>query len=442
MIKEILAKAKREKVKFIYLQFTDLAGSIKSTTIPVQRLEEFLEKGIWFDGSSVEGFFRIHESDALLKADLETFRILPWSKPELKAARIICDIYNTDHTPFEGAPRNILRKITQNLKKEQKMVYNVGSEIEFFVFQKDEKLEAVPHDEGGYFDFSPHDLATQAKEEILVNLEKLGIQGEMTHHECGKGQHEIDIRYKETLGFADDIIATKYTIRAIAQKYGLYVSFMPKPIFGEPGSGMHVHQSLFSLNGKNLFHDSKDKKYKLSKLAYSFLAGQLKFAEEICGILCPTVNSYKRLVPGYEAPTKICWGQINRSALIRIPSYSKGRESSTRLELRNPDPSCNPYLTYAVILKAGFEGIKNKLSPPAAVEEDVYKFSNEKLEELNIKSLPSSLGEAVRAMKKSKLVQEILGPAFQKFIESREKEWQEYIKQVTPWERKKYLEAF
>ena len=442
MIKQILEKANKEKVKFIYLQFTDLAGSIKSATIPVGRLKEFLERGIWFDGSSVEGLFRVHESDALLKPDPKTFRILPWSKPELKAARIICDIYNTDHTPFEGSPRNILRKTAENLRKEQKMIYNVGSEIEFFVFQKDEKLEAVPHDEGGYFDFSPYDLATQAKEEILVNLEKLGIQGEMTHHECGKGQHEIDIRYNQALEFADDIITTKYTIRAIAQKYNLYVSFMPKPILGEPGSGMHVHQSLFSPDGKNLFHDSSNKKYKLSKLAYSFLAGQLKFAEEICGVLCPIVNSYKRLVPGYEAPTKICWGQINRSALIRIPSYSKGRESSARLELRNPDPSCNPYLAYAITLKAGLEGIKNKLTPLPAVEEDVYKFSDEKLEELNIKSLPNSLGEAVKSMEKSKLIKEVLGPAFQKFIKSRKKEWQEYIKQITPWERKKYLEAF
>lgn len=442
MIKEILEKTKKEKIKFIYLQFTDLAGSIKSTTIPVRRLKEFLERGIWFDGSSIEGLFRIHESDALLRADLETFRILPWSKPELKSARIICDICNTDHTLFEGAPRNILRKITESLKKEQKMIYNVGSEIEFFVFQKKDGLEPVPHDQGGYFDFSPYDLATQIKEEVLVNLEKLGIQGEMTHHECGKGQHEIDIRYKKALKFADDIITTKYTIRATAQEHNLYVSFMPKPVFSEPGSGMHVHQSLFDLNGKNLFHDSGDKKYKLSKLAYSFLAGQLKSAKEICGILCPTVNSYKRLVPGYEAPTKICWGQINRSALIRVPSYSKGREKSARLELRNPDLSCNPYLAYAITLEAGLEGVKNKFTPPPATEEDVYKFSDEKLEELNIKSLPGSLGEAVKFMEKSKLVEKVLGPAFLKFIESRKKEWQEYIKQVTSWERKKYLEAF
>lgn len=439
---EILKKVKEDKVQFINLQFTDIVGGIKSVAIPVNRLEEALEEGVWFDGSSIEGFVRIHESDMILKPDPNTYALLPWQPEEKAIARFICDVYRPDGNPFEGDPRYILKKQLERAAQ-LGFIYNTGPEVEFFLLKKeDEKITAVPHDVGGYFDYSAKDLASDLRLEIAVALEKLGLTVEMSHHEVAFGQHEIDIQYSDALKTADNVITLKHTIKEMAKIYDLYATFMPKPIFGINGSGMHTHQSLFDIKtSKNVFYDSSDP-YRLSKLAYHFIAGQLAYAREICAVVAPTVNSYKRLVVGYEAPVYICWARINRSALIRVPAYSPGREQSTRVELRCPDPSCNPYLAFAVMLSAGLEGIIKKLEPPDPVEEDVYEFDNAKLQKLYIKTLPGSLGEAISELEKSELVRNTLGEhTFSRFLEAKKKEWDTYRIQVTDWELKNYLET-
>jgi glutamine synthetase len=361
--KGILEHAKKDNVKFVNLQFSDIVGNVKSVTIPIRRLKDALEDGVWFDGSSIEGFARIHESDMFLKLDPTTYRIIPWYKGEEKTARFICDIYDTEGKPFEGDPRFILKSVMEEARK-MGFVYNTGPELEFFLFRKeDSEIKPLPHDKGGYFDLSM-DFAFEVRKDMVLALEKMGINAETSHHEVACAQHEIDFKYSDALTTADNASTLKFTLKAIAQKHDLHATFMPKPIFGTNGSGMHVHQSLFDLEtGKNLFYNPKDK-YKLSTTAYHFIAGQLAHVKGMSAILAPTVNSYKRLVPGYEAPVYICWAQINRSALIRIPRYTEGREQSTRCELRCPDPSCNPYLAFAIMLKAGLEGIKRKMSPP------------------------------------------------------------------------------
>ena len=322
-------------------------GTVKSATIPIEKFEESIEEGTWFDGSSIEGFARIHESDMYLKPDLSTFAVFPWPR-EKTVGRVICDVHDPQKKPFPGDPRFVLKRVLKKAK-EMGFIYKVGPEIEFFLFKKEnEKISSVPHDVGSYFDFSPSDLASEVRRNIIFALEEMGIRSEMTHHECGPGQHEIDIKYGEALKMADKGVTFKYTVKAIASLYDLYASFMPKPIFGEAGSGMHVHQSLFNFKGENLFSNSD--KYGLSDMAYSFLAGQLEHIKALTAILNPTINSYKRLVSGFEAPVYICWAQVNRSALIRIPRYIAGKEQATRLELRSPDPSCNPYLAFAVML--------------------------------------------------------------------------------------------
>ena len=439
--KEVLERVKSDGVKFINLQFTDILGTIKSVSIPAARLSDVLEKGIWFDGSSIEGFVRICESDMILVPDPATYQVTPWTPAERKSARFICDVHTPEGVPFEGDPRSILKKAVNEAKK-LGYDYNCGPEVEFYLFKKEEgKITTDPHDLGGYFDYSPRDMASNVRKDIIIALEQMGMEAEMGHHECGPGQHEIDIRFGDAVTAADNAITLKYTIKAIANKHDLYASFMPKPLFGQAGSGMHVHQSFFDNKGKNIFFDAKDK-YKLSKLAYNFIAGQLLHAKALTAIVAPTINSYKRLVSGYEAPVYICWAQINRSSLIRIPRYSPGREQSTRCELRCPDPSCNPYLAFAAMLMAGLDGIKNKMTPPPPVEEDVYKIEETRLQELNIDMLPFSIKRAIEELKKDSVVKDAMGKhAFEKFVKAKLKEFDEYRMQITPWEIEKYLEC-
>lgn len=438
--KKALDKAEEDGVKFVQLQFTDIHGNIKSVTIPVHKLAESLEKGTWFDGSSIEGFTRIAESDMFLKPDPETYALLPWE--DTKIARFICDVYTPDGKPFEGDPRHILKKALKEAE-ELGYEYNVGPELEFFLFKPREAGEIpVPHDAAGYFDFSPRDLAEDVRREVILALEAMGMEVEMSHHEVAPGQHEIDFKYGPALKQADRAITFKYVVKSIASKHGIYATFMPKPLFGQNGSGMHVHQSLFDMKtGKNAFFDPNDG-YKLSKIAKSFVAGQLRHVKAMSAVVAPRVNSYKRLVPGYEAPVYICWAQINRSALIRIPRYSPGREQATRAELRCPDPSCNPYLAFAVMLKSGLDGVKQKLEPPQPVEEDVYEFDEARLEMHKIDTLPASLGEAIEALKKDKLVQEALGShTYPVYIAAKKAEFDEFRIQVTRWELDKYFES-
>ncbi|HID87582.1 MAG TPA: type I glutamate--ammonia ligase [Anaerolineae bacterium] len=440
--KEILERVKADGVHFVSLQFTDVMGTVKNVTIPTERLEEALEKGIWFDGSSIEGFTRIYESDMFLVPDPATYRVFPWGSQEHRAARLICDVYTPKGEPFEGDPRHILKRAIATAE-EMGYVYNTGPEIEFFLFKMNERplITPVPHDVGGYFDFSPRDLASQVRQDIVLALSQMGMKVEADHHEVAMGQHEIDFEYADALTSADNCITFKYTVKAVAQRHGLYATFMPKPLFGVNGSGMHTHQSLFNPAGENVFYDPDDR-YRLSRTAYNFIAGQMAHARALAAIVAPTVNSYKRLTPGYEAPVYICWAQINRAALIRIPSYSPGREQSTRLELRCPDPSCNPYLAFAAMLMAGLDGIKRDLTPPPPVEEDVYHFDDAKLRELAIDTLPATLGEALEELEGDRLLRETLGEhAYEAFTRAKRAEWDEYRIQVTGWELDRYLQV-
>jgi glutamine synthetase len=437
----VLEKVKEENVKFIKLQFTDMLGIVKSVTIPVEQLEDSLEMGTWFDGSSIEGFARICESDMFLKPDPSTYAVLPWrnSNGEKATARIIADVYDASGKPFEGDPRFILKQAVEDAKKEG-YIFNTGPELEFFLFKVlDGKIMPDPHDKAAYFDFST-DLASDVRRDIIYALEKLGMQVEMSHHEVAPGQHEIDFRYGEAVKTADNAVSFKYAVKAIARQHGLYGAFMPKPIFGINGSGMHVHQSLFNSKGDNVFFDANSKT-KLSNIALSYIAGQLEHVREMSAILAPTVNSYKRLVPGYEAPVYVCWGQRNRSALIRVPRYSPGREKGTRAELRCPDPSCSPYLAFAVMLRAGMDGVRRKAKPPEPVEEDVYHFDEAKLAQKGITTLPSSLKEAIDEMENSKFMKEALGKhMFERYIEAKKAEWDDFRIHVTDWEINRYLE--
>lgn len=440
--KEVLARAKADDVRFISLQFTDILGTIKSITIPVGRLEEAMERGVWFDGSSIQGFARIYESDMVLKPDPVTYRVLPWSAPERRRARIICDLYRPGGAPFAGDPRAVLRRVLARAE-ERGFLINAGPELEFFLFKRNGEFptQPVPHDVGGYFDFSPRDEAQRVRSDIILALEEMGMEVEASHHEVASGQHEIDFRYADALTSADNAMTFKYTVKAIAATHNVYATFMPKPIFGINGSGMHTHQSIFNPAGVNLFYDADDP-YKLSELAYHFIAGQLKHAKALAAIVAPTVNSYKRLVPGYEAPAYICWAQVNRSALIRIPRYSPGRESATRVELRCPDPSCNPYLAFAAMLAAGLDGIENGLTAPPPVNEDVYDFDEDDLRERSIGVLPGTLDEALRALAADPVICDALGEhVYEAFSRAKKAEWDEYRIRVTEWELERYLET-
>jgi glutamine synthetase len=440
---DLIERLEAENVKFVTLQFTDLLGTVKSVDIPTHRVPNALEHGVWFDGSSVEGFARIQESDMLLRLDPCTYQILPWSAPERRRARVLCDIYNTDGTPFDGDPRYILKRVLAKAKA-MGLQFNVGPELEFFLLRRTdgENIRAVPHDVGSYFDFSASDEAQRVRSAIVLALEAMGLEVEMSHHEVALGQHEIDFKYDDALRTADNSITFKYVVKAVAVAHNLLATFMPKPIFGINGSGMHTHQSLFSLDGKNMFFDPNDP-FKLSSLAYSFLAGQLAHARALAAIVAPTVNSYKRLVPGYEAPVYVCWAQINRSALIRIPRYTPGNEQATRIELRFPDPSCNPYLAFASILAAGLDGIERKLAAPPNVNNvDVYHFSADELKARGIATLPGTLEEALQELEKDDVIRGTLGEKlYEDYLRVKMDEWDNYRIRVSQWELERYLET-
>ena len=445
MSSDLIARVQEDEVRFVSLQFIDILGTIKSVTIPVGRLEEVLEQGVWFDGSSIEGFARIYESDRVLVPDLDTYRVFPWSASERRRARLICDVHGPDGQPSPNAPRVVLKHMLA--RAAEWGVYNIGPELEFFLFKRnsehggDHPTRPVPHDVGSYFDFSPHDEAQQVRSEIILALEEMGMQVEMSHHEVATGQHEIDFRYADALTSADNAVTFKYTVRAIAASHGIYASFMPKPIFGINGSGMHVHQSFFDAEGRNLFYDPDDK-YHLSRMARSFIAGQMEHARALAAVVAPTVNSYKRLTPGYEAPVYVCWAQLNRSALIRVPGHGAQWESSMRAELRCPDPSANPYLAFAAMLAAGLDGVKRHLTPPPPINEDVYDFDERTLRERAIGTLPGTLAEALDELEQDEVIQEALGPAITEvFLRAKRAEWDAYRIQVTNWELERYLET-
>ncbi|MFQ5614895.1 MAG: type I glutamate--ammonia ligase [Anaerolineales bacterium] len=440
--KEILEQVDADNVKFISLQFTDVTGLVKSVDFPASRLEEAVDNGIWFDGSSVEGFARIQESDMRLILDLDTYAVLPWSPPELRRGRIFCDIYRPNGDPFLGDPRNLLKQMLARIE-ERGWTYYIGAEPEFFLFKRNgpDSTHPVPHDVGGYFDFSASDEAVRVRTELMAALIDMGLDVEMGHHEVALGQHEIDFRYADALTAADNILTLKYTVKAIAAQHGLVASFMPKPIFGINGSGMHCHQSLFDKQGNNLFFNADDP-FKLSRLAYGFIAGQLAHARSLAAVVAPTINSYKRLVPGYEAPVYVSWAQINRSALIRIPRYTPGKEKSTRAELRFPDPSSNPYLAFAVMLAAALDGIDNQLSCPAPLNSvNVYHLTDQERTEKGIESLPGSLAEALRELDGDEVIKDALEPVvYEVFTRVKWAEVDEYRTRVTDWEVARYLE--
>ncbi|HUT29552.1 MAG TPA: glutamine synthetase family protein [Sedimentisphaerales bacterium] len=440
-VEKIFERAKKEQIKFITLQFTDLLGVIKEIIIPIEQLDSALRDGVWFDGSSIEGFARIQESDLFLKPDTSTYAVVPWLTEEGKTARLICDIHRADGRPFEGDPRFVLKQAVAEAASEG-FEFNVGPEPEFYLFRADGENRTSPIDYGSYFDLSSHEGYKVIKK-IVGALESFGINVEASHHEVGLGQYEIDFRYGPCIDIADKVLTLKYCAKKIAQMHNLRATFMPKPIMDAPGSGMHVHESLFDIKAKaNAFYD-KDHKYNLSKLARNFIAGQIGHINAMCAVLCPTVNSYKRLVSGFEAPVYVTWAAMNRSALLRVPKWFKAKAEAARIELRCPDPACNPYLAFAVMLKAGLDGVKNNLEPPEPVEENIYQLDGESLVQRNIDVLPTSLLEALEQLKKDNLLQEALGRhLFERYVDVKTKEWDQFKKQVTRWEIDTYLDTF
>ena len=440
--KDLLKRVKDDDIKFISYQFTDVTGAVKSVDAPVKRLKEALEDGIWFDGSSVEGFARIQESDMLLIVDPDSYAVLPWTPQDSRRARVFCDIFMPDGEPFEGDPRGVLKRMMSKLS-DRSWTYNVGPEPEFFLFKKNgENVHPVPHDVGGYFDFSADDEAVRVRTALMEALNSMGLDVEVGHHEVALGQHEIDFRFDDALKTADNVLTLKYTVKAIAAEHGLIASFMPKPIFGINGSGMHCHQSLFDDKGNNLFFDASDE-FNLSKIAHHFIAGQLAHARGFCAITAPTPNSYKRLVPGYEAPVYIGWAQRNRSALIRIPRYTPGKDKAVRAELRCPDPSSNPYLAFSVMIAAALDGIDNKLMPPKPLNNvNVYHLTAEERKEMKIDSLPGSLPEAMSELEKDMVLRNALGETtFEAFMTAKQAEWDDFRMHVTDYEVERYLET-
>jgi len=436
----MLAKVQEDGIEFVSLQFSDLLGVVKEVVIPIESLESALENGLWFDGSSIEGFARIQESDMFLKPDVSTYAVIPWLNQNGKTARFICDIYNANGEPCQTDPRYILKNAIKEAK-ELGYDFYVGPEMEFYLFRDDEKRTNVL-DQGSYFDFTSYE-GYHILKEIITALKNFGIDVETGHHEVGNGQYEIDFRYGDALTTADRVLTLKYTVKKIAQKYNVRATFMAKPLHGTAGSGMHTHQSLFKAgSSENLFYDENNH-YHLSTLAYHYIAGLMKHIKAISAILCPTVNSYKRLVTGFEAPVYITWAAANRTALIRIPKWFHLKKSSARLELRCPDPTCNPYLALAVMLKAGLDGIKNQWQPPKPVEENIYKLDQEGLRLKSIDVLPSTLNEALSYMRNSKLVRELLGEQlFERYLDLKTCESTEYKQQVTPWEIQRYIDLF
>ena len=443
--KDLLKRVKEDGIKFISLQFSDVTGAVKSVDMPIKGLEAALEDGVWFDGSSVEGFARIQESDMRLVLDPDTYARLPWAAEERKRGRVFCDIYTPDGDPFEGDPRGTLKRLRAKIA-ERGWTLNIGPEPEFFLFKRAENnggsVHPVPHDVGGYFDFSPSDEAVRVRTELMDALNSMGLEIEVGHHEVALGQHEIDFRFADVVRAADNVMTLKYTVKAIAAKHGLVASFMPKPIYGINGSGMHCHQSLFDAEGNNLFFDEKDE-FKLSKIAYGFIAGQLEHARALAALVSPTVNSYKRLVPGYEAPVYVGWAQINRSALIRIPRYNEGRPKSVRAELRFPDPSSNAYLAFAAMLAAGLDGIEKEMTPPKPLNNvNLYELTKLERTEIGVGELPGSLAEALTELDKDEVLKTALGPAiYEAFTRAKWEEWDDYRLHVTDYEVKRYLET-
>ncbi len=440
---ELMERVVADGVRFISFQFTDVTGTVKSLDAPISRLAEAIDQGIWFDGSSVEGFARIQESDMRLVPDMETYAVLPWTPDTMRRARLFCDIYNPDGTPFIGDPRGALRRALENLEK-RGMKYMVGSEPEFFLFRRNggTDIHPVPHDVGGYFDFSPNDEAVRVRTELMQALDSMGLEVEVGHHECALGQHEIDFHFSNALRSADNVLTLKYTVKAIAAQHGLIASFMPKPIFGIAGSGMHCHQSLFDLAGRNLFY-APDDPFNLSPLAYGFIGGQLQHARAFSAVTAPTINSYKRLVPGYEAPVYVGWAQTNRSALIRIPQKIAGMATAVRAELRCPDPSCNPYLAYLVMLASALDGIDNNIVPPEPLNNiNVYELTREERKAMNIIELPASLREALFELDGDTVLKNSLGnEIFEAFMRAKWAEWDDYRLNVMDWELSRYLET-
>lgn len=436
---DIIRMVNDQEVEFIRMQFTDIFGQLKNVAITASQVEKAVNNQIMFDGSSIEGFVRIQESDQCLHPDLDTFEILPWRPASGKVARLICDVYNPDGTPFIGDPRGILKRV---LRKASDMgcTFNVGPECEFFLFKTDEKGNPTTecNDEAGYFDLGPLDHGESTRREICLNLEKMGYEIEASHHEVAAGQHEIDFKYSDALKAADDIMTFKLAVKTIAQKNGLHATFMPKPVYGINGSGMHTNMSLFK-DGKNVFFDPKGEKG-LSETAYSFIAGILYHMKGMAAITNPLVNSYKRLVPGYEAPCYIAWSASNRSTLIRIPA---SRGQGTRVELRCPDPSCNPYLELALCLAAGLDGIEKGMTPPPEISANIFAMSADERKANGIDSLPANLKEAIDAMKADPLVRETLGDhVYTQYIAGKEKEWDAYRTYVSDWEINKYIVTY
>ncbi len=433
---QVIKNVKDEDVKFIRLWFTDMVGQLKSFAITAGELETALNNGMGFDGSSITGYQDIEESDMIAMPDPSTFKILPWRPQEKKVARMICDVLNPDRSPYEGDPRYVLRRALERAAGMGFDHFYVGPELEFFYFKDSDGTEIL--DKGGYFDLTPLDIASDLRRDTVLACEDMGINIEYSHHEVGPSQHEIDMRFADALKMADDAMTYRLIVKEIAEQYGVYATFMPKPLFGENGSGMHTHQSLFK-GSDNAFFDGNDQ-YFLSDTAKGYIAGLLKHASEISVVFAQWVNSYKRLVPGYEAPVYKAWSRRNRSALIRVPMYHPGQEKATRCEFRSPDPACNPYLTFAVMLQAGLDGIENgyKLEDPK--EMNLFEVTESDRKDLGVDTLPENLGEAIRFAENSELLRKALGDhIFGRLIENKKKEWDDYRVQLTQWEMDRYL---
>jgi glutamine synthetase len=434
--KEVRARIEQEGVEFVLLWFSDIEGHLKSFAVTPSEIGDALDDGMGFDGSSITGFNAIEESDMVAIPDPETFQLMPWQQGETKVARMICDIVTPDGKPYEGDPRYVLRRALERMSSLGFDTFNVGPELEYFLFRDDKGTETL--DEGGYFAMTTLDAASGLRQDTVRALEGMGIPIEYVHHEVGPSQHEIDMRFADALSMADHTITYRLIVKEIAKKAGYHATFMPKPLFGENGSGMHTHQSLFK-DGRNAFFDGDDK-WHLSDAGKAFIAGQLRHAREISAVFAQWVNSYKRLVPGYEAPVYVAWSQRNRSALIRIPLYKPGAEQATRAEIRCPDPACNPYLTFAALLHAGLEGIEQGYELPDPMETNLYHLTAEQRRERGIVSLPETLGEAIDELSLSELARKALGPhIFDRYVELKRGEWDEYRVQLTEWELGKYL---
>ena len=432
--KDVIELVKKHNVKFIGLWFADIHGRLKSFVIPVDELEFAFDEGMGFDGSSIKGFARIDESDMIARPDPTTFAILPWGPKEKAAARVFCDIYEPDGFPYKGDPRHIL-KVNLDKAKQKGFTFYLGPELEYFYFKSDKSPDTL--DEGGYFDY-PMDAAEDLRRDTILALEFMGIKVEYSHHEVAFSQHEIDLRYEDALTMADTVMTHRVIVKEVAKQHNVYATFMPKPIFGQNGSGMHTHQSLFE-GDRNAFFDPKDR-YFLSDIAKKYIAGLLTHIKEITLVLNQWVNSYKRLVPGYEAPVYICWARRNRSTLVRIPLYRPGKEKATRIELRSPDPACNPYLAFACMLQAGLKGIERDYQLPEPIEMDVYHLSEEERKKYNIDTLPGSLNMAIEYAENSELLRETLGDhIFEQLITSKKVEWDDYRIKVSPYEIERYL---